>query len=218
MSNEFGYIPESPEQSFGNNKGIFTPTDIYDLTRADKYTNYGQLELIETQTVSSAVAQVDLTSIQESTYNVHFLTANNVQFASTGISNLGIRFFNSGVVDSSGYRMAYLRLSSSGSETETKSTNTTHIRINTFAGGVSDNTDGSVGGYSYFYNLGDITKYSLQTTQSTLINHDGNFATNFGSGTNNQTSVVNGIRLFDSSGGKNIVSGTFSLYGIKEYS
>ena len=49
MSNEFGYIPESPEQSFGNNKGIFTPTDIYDLTRADKYTSYGQLELIETQ-------------------------------------------------------------------------------------------------------------------------------------------------------------------------
>ena len=42
MSNEFGYIPESPEQSFGNNKGIFTPTDIYDLTRADKYTQYGQ--------------------------------------------------------------------------------------------------------------------------------------------------------------------------------
>jgi hypothetical protein len=31
MSNEFGYIPESPEQSFGNNKGIFTPKDIYDL-------------------------------------------------------------------------------------------------------------------------------------------------------------------------------------------
>ena len=47
---EYGYIPEAPEQSFGNNKGIFTPKDIYDLTRADKYTNYGQLELIETQT------------------------------------------------------------------------------------------------------------------------------------------------------------------------
>jgi hypothetical protein len=218
MSNEFGYIPESPEQSFGNNKGIFTPTDIYDLTRADKYTNYGQLELIETQTVSSAVAQVDFTSIQESTYNVHFLTANNVQFASTGISNLGIRFFNSGSVDTSGYQMAYFRISATGSTTETKSTNTTHIRINTYAGGVSDNADGSVNGYSYFYNLGDSTKYSFHTKQTTYINYDGNPSSGFGSGTNAETSVVDGIRLFDSSGAKNIVSGTFSLYGIKEYS
>ena len=62
---EYGYIPEAPEQSFGNNKGIFTPKDIYDLTRADKYTNYGQLELIETQTVSSAVSSVDFTNIKD---------------------------------------------------------------------------------------------------------------------------------------------------------
>ena len=62
MSSEFGYIPESPEQSFGNNKGIFTPKDIYDLTRADKYTNYGQLDLLLTQTVSSATA--DFTALQ----------------------------------------------------------------------------------------------------------------------------------------------------------
>jgi hypothetical protein len=41
---EYGYIPESPAQSFRNNKGIFTPNDIYDLTRADKFTNLGQLE------------------------------------------------------------------------------------------------------------------------------------------------------------------------------
>ena len=76
---EYGYIPEAPEQSFGNNKGIFTPKDIYDLTRADKYTNYGQLELIQTQTASGS-STIDFTSIQESTYNVHFATYNNIQF------------------------------------------------------------------------------------------------------------------------------------------
>ncbi len=68
---EYGYIPEAPEQSFGNNKGIFTPKDIYDLTRADKYTNYGQLELIETQTVSG-VSAVNFTNLEN--YNVHFIT------------------------------------------------------------------------------------------------------------------------------------------------
>ena len=79
MSNEFGYIPESPEQSFGNNKGIFTPTDIYDLTRADKYTNYGQLELIETQTLTNSLT-LDFTSIKESEYNVHLIVMQNVGY------------------------------------------------------------------------------------------------------------------------------------------
>ena len=69
---EYGYIPEAPEQSFGNNKGIFNPKDIYDLTRADKYTNYGQLELIETQT-ASADSSLDFISL--GSYNVHFLSA-----------------------------------------------------------------------------------------------------------------------------------------------
>ena len=59
---EYGYIPESPAQSFGNNKGIFSPNDIYDLTRADKYTQYGQLELIQTQTASS-VTTLDFTTL-----------------------------------------------------------------------------------------------------------------------------------------------------------
>jgi len=77
---EYGYIPEAPEQSFGNNKGIFNPKDIYDLTRADKYTNYGQLELIETQTASS-VSSINFTDIKEDIYNVHFLTFNNQLFA-----------------------------------------------------------------------------------------------------------------------------------------
>ena len=68
---EYGYIPEAPEQSFGNNKGIFNPKDIYDLTRADKYTNYGQLELIETQTASTSSA-LDFTNLGN--YNVHFMS------------------------------------------------------------------------------------------------------------------------------------------------
>ena len=78
MSSEFGYIPESPEQSFGNNKGIFTPTDIYELTRADKYTNYGQLEFIETQTHSSSVSYIEFTDIKQDIYDVHFVTLNDI--------------------------------------------------------------------------------------------------------------------------------------------
>ena len=55
----------------------------------------GKLELIETKTVSSAVAQVDFTSIDESIYNVHFLTFNGLELA-TNDSSMGARLSNDG--------------------------------------------------------------------------------------------------------------------------
>ena len=57
IMSEYGYLPEAPEQSFGQNSGIFTPKDIYDLTRADKYTNYGQLELISNNSKRAVTLQ-----------------------------------------------------------------------------------------------------------------------------------------------------------------
>jgi hypothetical protein len=113
----------------------------------------GKLELIETQTISSAVAQVDFTSIQESTYNVHFLTVNNVQFSGTNIANVGVRLFESGVLETSTvYDIAYQRGAATGTTSETKSTSNNHLRIVTYTG------NGNVAnGYSYFYNLGDST-------------------------------------------------------------
>ena len=94
---EYGYIPEAPEQSFGNNKGIFNPKDIYDLTRADKYTNYGQLELIETKTITSAVSTVDFDDLGN--YNVHLLTVNNAYNTTDG-KGIAIRLYESGVLES----------------------------------------------------------------------------------------------------------------------
>ena len=55
----------------------------------------GKLELIETKTISAASSAI-FTSIQESTYNVHFLTINNYQ-PSVDSRHLDIRFFESGV-------------------------------------------------------------------------------------------------------------------------
>ena len=78
MSKEYGYIGKEVEQAFRSNKGIFTPQDIIELDQENKWTNFGQLELIQTQIASSASA-LDFTAIQESTYNVHFLTVNNYQ-------------------------------------------------------------------------------------------------------------------------------------------
>ena len=214
MSNEFGYIPESPEQSFGNNKGIFTPKDIYDLTRADKYTNYGQLELIETKTFSG-VSAVDFTSIQENTYNVHFMTLNNIQHTG-GLDTTMIQFYESGVLETASvYQYAHQYNEAGGSNGELKSTGFNRIYWSYNNNGTTQDARDSENGYIYFYNLGDSTKYSF-TTHQELFTDFGAMKMSFGSGVLPQTSQVNGIRLVMHNG--NNTSGSASLYGIKEYS
>ena len=63
MSKEFGYIGKEVTQSFRNNKGIFTPQEIIELDQENKWTNFGQLELIETQTVSSSTSNLEFTDL-----------------------------------------------------------------------------------------------------------------------------------------------------------
>ena len=210
MSNEFGYIPESPEQSFGNNKGIFTPTDIYDLTRADKYTNYGQLELIETQTASNVNA-LDFTSIQESTYNVHFITVTNFQATGSSIGGR-LQLLESGVAKTTGYHFAYQQadLSAGTPFTEQISTSGSSLVSYDFDPATPRNS------YAYIYNAGDSSKYTFVTAQYVGINNSA-LVIRFGSAVSPVTSVVDGIRI-QSSGANNFDIDSVSLYGIKEYS
>ena len=211
---EYGYIPDSAniEQSFGNNKGIFTPKDIYDLTRADKYTNYGQLELIETQTVTSSTSAIDFTNLGN--YNVHFLTLNNIGGTDNNFS-LQIRFStdNGSSFVSTGYQYAQLLLDTNGSGFESKSTN--DIGIFPIANLTLNQTGG---GYMYLYNLLDSSKYSFTTNQSMYeTSGTGNvFRSWFGSGVLPTATTHNAFRLIFNTG--NIANLQASLYGIKEYS
>jgi len=204
---EYGYIPEAPEQSFGNNKGIFTPKDIYDITRADKYTNYGQLELIETQT-ASADNIVDFTDIKEDVYNVHFVTV-NVDLSNT--SSVLIRFFESGVLETASvYATVYQNGQATGSFSETSAGNNRIFATRT--GG----TDEARQAYNYLYNLGDSTKYSFQTMQGVSRQSPTTaLDMRYGTGALLQASTVNGIRFTETGGG--LLTGSISLYGMRTY-
>ena len=204
---EYGYIPEAPTQSWGNNKGIFTPNDIYDLTRDDKFTDYGQLDLIETQSVSS-VSQVDFTNL--GTYNVHFLTSSSIESSTTNV-RYSVRFYESGVLETASvYKYAYQQCLI-GSNAEFNDTANSSIPIQ-----IEQPTGFLGGGYTYFYNLIDSTKYSFLTNQHNRISDS--MIAEFGSGVMPQASSVTGIqiRAYDSS--LATFNGSFSLYGIKAYS
>jgi hypothetical protein len=210
---EYGYIPEAPEQSAFNNKGIFKPKDIYDLTRADKWTpELGQLELIETQTISSSVASVDFTSIDESTYNVHFMTVSNFQPASDN-HYIAYRLYESGVLETAAvYQQARQFGLASGTFGEARSTGIDEVTVSHATGTDNEETNNC---YIYFYNLGDSSKYSFSTSHSSGLSAGGTFGFEFASAVLPQTSTVDGIRILTDQG-SNIEHTTISLYGIAE--
>ena len=211
---EYGYIPEAPEQSFGNNKGIFNPKDIYDLTRADKYTNYGQLELIETQTYSSAVSFVDFTNLGD--YNVHFMTFSQMSNGGDNRETINIRFYESGVLETASvYQNARQNAGLNPSVGFGESRSTAQSSIKTLFGSGTATGENDAG-YAYFYNLGDSAKYSFSTFQCVGLTSGAEYQGSFGSGVLPQASTVDGIRILPNIGTYNDF--VISLYGIKEYS
>ena len=205
---EYGYIPESPAQSFGNNKGIFTPNDIYDLTRADKYTQYGQLELIETQSVSG-VSAVDFTTLSD--YDIHFFTFNNLHCDDN--KDLFSRVLVGGSEQSgaSDYFRAFQACAPSYFYAD-KDPDLHSIRIIPEIGNA---TGECINGYIYMFNALDSAKYTFFSQQLASIKYDGKTLNNFGASGYMQSNVLSGVRFYMSSG--NILSADISLYGIKAY-
>jgi hypothetical protein len=211
---EYGYIPESPEQSFGNNKGIFTPKDIYDLTRADKYTNYGQLELIETVDVTS-MGVANFTNL--GSYNVHFATYNNIKVETDSaevVVELSADGGSSWIRSGGDYQFGSQYGDSNGSFLDPNSSTANHLPISYISGNA---TYEKTNGYVYFYNLINY-QHSYATMHCTSLNYAGQYVTYFGyaglEDTDNR--VINALRFLSSDSPFGI-TGSVSLYGIKGY-
>ena len=174
----------------------------------------GKLELISTQTASSD-SFVDFTSIDESTYNVHLLQVNNYQ-ADTDNTILTVKLYESGVLETSSvYQYAIQGGRANGTFSEYKSTASAN-GVSIIGSGIDNASASSANGYTYFYNLGDSSKYSFCTFMNTTGTNGNDYNSMFGSGVLPQASTVDGIRLFNFFASGNFDAGVFSLYGIAE--
>ena len=209
-SNKYGYVGvDIPEQSFGANKGVFNPAEINELVADNKWSSFGQLELIETQTISGTPSTLSFDSIQESTYNVHFMTISEYQ-PQTDNRHLALRFKTGGVTDS-GFNYQYaMQRNTAATSSELKSGNDSKIWLAYNSSNISNET---TNGYIYIYNAGDSSKYTFITTQFMMIDKDTNHSTNFQSAVYDIANVVNGIEF--STSGDPLEYGTLSLYGIR---
>jgi len=174
----------------------------------------GKLELIETQTYSSTVSFVDFTSIQESTYNVHFMTFSQMSGATDNTATINIRFYESGVLETASvYQLARQNAGLNPSVGFLESRTTGANSISTlFGSGTATGENDS--GYAYFYNLGDSSKYSFTTFQCVGLTNESYYQGSFGSAVLPQASTVDGIRIMMNSGNYNDFK--VSLYGIAE--
>jgi len=213
-SNKYGYVGvDIPEQSFGNNKGIFNPAEINELVADNKWTQYGQLELIETQDITTAVSNIDFTNLREGTYREHLLVYNNVHTL-TNARHLVARFSNDGgsTYETTSYTNVYLANNSLGGQTS--GTNTFLQYLSSSLGTDGDHEIGN--GWAKFHNLGDSTKRSFCSNYSTDINSNGNDVIQIGFAERLVDETVNAIRLTGHA--TTTFTGLFCLYGLREYS
>ena len=204
----YGYTGALPNQ-IKNNSGVFSVADITDLTA--KGQAGGSLELIEEQTYSSAVANIDFLAIQENKFDVHLMQYSNIQNSGGASADLSVRFYESGVLETASvYQKAFQYGNTGGTFGEDRSTSVSSIL--SIAGNYQNK---EANGYLYFYNLGDNTKYSFVTMQSFFGHPTAGHYMKFGGGVLPQASVVNGIRLFNSNA-DNFYEYKIKLYGVKQ--
>jgi hypothetical protein len=186
------------------NTGLYTPSEILQLTKDGSWG--GSLELIASQSFTTTT-NVDFTAIQESIFDVHYATI-SVDRQSTSGESIGIQFYESGVLETASvYQYAYQNGDAGGTFGESKSTGNNRLFGTQFV----DAGDNKFS-YNYFYNLGDSSKFSFQSMQSTAIQGT-NFKMRFGGGVLPQASTVDGIRFTSISG---TMTGTIKLFGVKQ--
>ena len=191
------------------NTGVFNIDDINFLRDNEQYPKYGQLEHIETISTSS-VSVVDFTNIKSDIYDVHFATY-IIEKPSAGSAHYpGWQFAESGTMETASvyYGTAkWFSVSGSGNNVQ----DATSVRIGV---GIASSYQMIFGGYCYFYNLGDPTKFSYVTGQISLAETGGTVFNTTYAGVLRQgtTSFVDQIRF---KGDSTLTSAKISLYGIR---
>ena len=211
-SNKYGYVGPEVTQAFKANKGIFDIAGINNLVSENKWTNFGQLELIHTENVSAGTSLYEFTEAIgnfDTSYNVHLLTMNN-WVASADNTIPTIYAYEAGVLRTGGYQIAMQGGRPNGFSEYKNSWSPNGIA---HVGSGQDNAStSSSNGYVFFHNLTDSTKFSFATFHWSYIYYTDVYEMNYGSGSIGGASYVNGIRLFPNGG---TFAADLSLYGIR---
>ena len=208
----YGYLGTQPNQTVVNT-GVLSVSEAAKLQSQGKLG--GSLELIEEQT-ASASATLDFTNLGN--YDVHLFTGHNInmsannQFFRARLSNDG----GSSFITTSNHRRGGMRMLSTGSFGENKSTTDTFFGhyLTDNSGGYGTTADNG-NFYLYCYSLLDSSQYSYCTSQSTgLEQSSSTFSSMFGGGMLPTAETHNAVRFLNGSTGT--FDGVIKCYGVKQ--
>lgn len=190
------------------NKGLYTPSEILQLTKDGNWG--GSLQLI-TETTFTSNQNLDFTNIKEDEYDFHFIT---VSQDCTGDPQNFIRLSNDGgsTFEASNYKYAFYVNDSVSAGGETRSNASTQMYLN-YGGGIGANELQNF--YYYFYNLGNPNEYSFVTQATTNLSSVASVHSFIGGASYQVEETINAIRLYIVSGTRD---GTAKLYGGKTLS
>jgi len=204
----YGYLGTTPNQQL-KNSGVFSVEEALSLQKVGELG--GSLEFIEEQTISSNTAIVQFTSIKENIYDVHLLTYTNIHIATSGTTYIGYQLAESGTLETADvYDYAYQWNSVGATDGEVNSTGDNHMNL-----GIASSHTMTFGGYTYFYNLGNSSKYSSTTGQTMVAETAGTCFSSFYGAVLPQASAVQQIRLMNDNT-DNFTAGTLKLFGVKQ--
>ena len=166
---------------------------------------------IAEEIVSSSTGYVELTGMTNA-HDVYLLTFNNVTL-SVDERDLRLRFLESGTVnETTNYDYAYNVMDASTNVEDpvgTSNISSMDLTLNTGTG-----TSEMVNGMVYIFMSQISSEYTYTTMETSIYAHTARGRGLHGGGVFTQQSVVNGVRLLNASA--NILTGTFSLYGLKK--
>jgi len=196
----YGYLGTAPNQ-IKSNSGVFSVSDINELEAKGHFG--GSLELIQSQTISSATASINFTNLGN--YDVHFLTILGYETDGGGAEFVRVRFSNDGgsSYENSNYQVAQQVCATGGTFTEVRSTSDTAIEL-----AYTSNTEQS-NNYVYLYNLNNSSKYSFATFQGMKQGAD----MSFGGGVYAVAETINALQVITGSACDVAV---IKLYGVKQ--
>ena len=166
--------------------------------------------LLSTSTVSSGVAQVDITSNIDSTYKTYMFDLINIHPA-TDNSALRLLFQIGGsFVTSNIYDYAVHRIQSNNSDSYDYDNDTDGMTINSNLGNAADE---SISGRIFLHNPSDTTFNTTMLFNLAYFNNNNVFTQTHGGCGLDNSGAVTGVRFAFSNGG-NLDSGIIKLYGV----
>jgi hypothetical protein len=208
----FGYIGQNQPNQKVKNAGVISSFEISHLDYLDQVG--GVLEHIQTADFTDYNETVNFTNVKESHYNIHFLTISNLHGNSSTAQDVGIRVSNDGgsTFESGTHKYGTQGVSSGGTVGTVRSEDNNRFM---FAPDLDSESNASVNGHAWIYNLGSSTRYTMTATRCSISqsSHPGRMRD--GGSFFNTLEAHNAIQVMSSSNG-GFSKGTIKLYGLRE--